>query len=566
MKTPERLRGLIEKLRQRRTRTRSATGPMWQRLEKQAAAVQEESDEPRDGEVLDFLLRTEYAVEEYQQRNVFDYFLKSGIDRPGQINLAFEDLGYNALWGARIDVLRLAAAAHGFLFLPLTGAVRPEIALTGAHSRLVLVCYQHDRLRNRANPRPVCLADMHGRSGQLKLQLGVEVGAQLSLSANPLHLELIALGVTARAVAAGSGGVDGTLVHLSDPEPRFYSRDERGGRLQADTVSALRSRCAHGVARGADGRNRLHKERPRASADPVCSFSSWTQSGELSGALKAEARGTGFAASLKLAAKGPEARYSIKCARQRLQLVADDDIVTTHDAELVYKTVTRQWYEADAELGVNVAGAYGVRPKKGILKGKKTVLSSLRYRGGVLDWSRREPRATVGDAAFYVGQSITIDSLLSYVSGDMAADDRRRFVEGTAQSLCAPPWTLEKLLGEAEELIMSLALDPAVTPNALLLEAAFAARPPAAHQPKELIEELDRHRHHLDCLRLRFRLKDSVANNAPVLKLGFLPFALDVYFQLDKISETGSQGLVDLHTTAFGANPRQPLPPMILIS
>src|SRR5262245_11805329 len=73
---------------------------------------------------------------------IVTYLIKSGLDYGGQLNFAFQTIGHGGLFGARIDVLRMALTAVGLPFLPLTGALRPELSAKAARHRLLLVEHQ----------------------------------------------------------------------------------------------------------------------------------------------------------------------------------------------------------------------------------------------------------------------------------------------------------------------------------------------------------------------------------------------------------------------------------------
>jgi hypothetical protein len=508
--------------------------------------------------------------------DVLNYLLKTGIDYKGQVNYAFQQLGYGASAGVSVDVLSLGLTAVGFGYLPLTGTVSPNLSFKAARERLVIIEYQNDRILDSPNATPVCLEEMQGVTGTLHLSLGIEAGPSFSPTKHIPGLEQFAFGLSVSATAQVSGSYEGTYVRIWDPQPRYYTRSERWGRLRADAYAVLSG--------SAPRRSQLDPSAPH------CSFTAWTQSGEADASVGAKASfsmsgalsliGKNVTASGKGSAsasvKGPSLQRSWKWSSYRLQTLAANGIVMTQDVELTYKKLTTQLLEIDADAGVS--GKAEVKPVSTPASksfkhrfGKdttKTRLNALGYRAALLYWRHAgRTRSALDGSGFQIGHSVSLQSLVTLLDGSMNDEDTNNFMTALAGALKVNPDWLGVFLSESSDTIASLALDTGAQPSALLIEANFRARgvnlnwtprnDAEAIHPPHLLRSFAESSLTLETLRLRYRMKDDVSSDR-AFKLGISLPIVDLSIELDRLSDCGSEGVVDLHVTEFGGRTVQP--------
>jgi hypothetical protein len=350
-----------------------------------------------------------------------------------------------------------------------------------------------------------------------------------------------------------------------DGRPRYYARAERSGRLANDATLVLAGSATTSAP---------------TPFNPLASYTVWTQSGEGVVSADAELRakvgfGQTVGAELKPSLKGPRLQRSWSWSSARLQTMAANGIVMTQDSELTYKKTSGQLLQVDAELRATAgaAPAYASKPKKDLFglkkKSEHTFVNALAYRAGVIFWYRGDRRLRVlHGSGLQVGHSVTLPALAALFGGDLEEQRKHDFIVTLATALRVDGAQLWTFLCEAQDLIESLVLDPGVKPGALLVEAAFRPAQAGFHrlshtlvegaQPPAFLDALCGDGMSLEALRLRYRMRDTESKDRTLFKLGVYPYASEVYTQIDKIEQYGSEGIVDLHVTGFGPRTVQP--------
>jgi hypothetical protein len=486
--------------------------------------------------------------------DVLNYLLASGIDYKGQINYAFQAVGLSGSAEVGIDVLKLAGLAAGLPFLPVTLQVSSSSALAGARHRLLVVEYQND------NPTPVALEDMRGFTGTFSVGLGVKTGFELSPTKDVPGLEQVGLSFSVGATGSATANYTGTYLRVSDPRPTYYKRSDRSSGLSSD-VRALLS-----------GKDRAGGPRPKGF-DPQCSFTIWTQNAEANAGLEAAIKASLAGGSAEAGATGPKVEGKFKWQGYRLQTKAADGIVMTQDAHLTYKRVSTQLLQLDlkAEAALPSDQApealklppVASKAKEDVFglgdKTTKVFLNALSYRSATLYWDAANPtRRVVAGNGVQLGHSVSIENLAAVVDGTLDDVRRTSFVKALAAAIKVSPEILEAFLDDAKDTIADLAADPSVQPDALFLEANFAASAlrldqlfkPGAKEPTAFLDLFESSALGLETLRLRYRISDKQSNARSLIKLGFT-WSVEVDFKIEKIEDYGSGGWFDAHTKAF---------------
>jgi hypothetical protein len=505
--------------------------------------------------------------------DVLNYLLKTGTDYPGQVNYAFQTQGYSGLLGAKIDALAMGLTAIGLGFVPVTGSFRPELTAKGARHRLVIVAYQNDKTPSYPNTTPLCLAEMQGVTGTLRVQLGIEVGPQWkSPTLDIPGLEQLGFSFSIKATAGASGGYEGTYLRVWDAAPKYYSRNERGTRLQNDVRAVL----------SGSGTKEGEKAPPFF---PLCSFAMWTQSGDVGASIDAELKAKAVlnktvGAEVKPQAKGPKIQRTWKWSGYRLQTIGANGVVMTQDAELTYKKLSTQILQLETEVKgtLTTQNAYssksfkdmfGLKKKTDKYVPKSMQVNTLSYRAGVLFWHHSDVSARLlAGSGYQIGQSVSLPSLVALFDGSLDEDRWTEFIVNLASSLKVEPDQMGEFLTDSSDIIASLALDPKAKPSALLIEANF--HPGDANlnwfpkseaerdQPPPFLDTFAQSALTLESIRLRYRMSDASSKDSTVFKLGVNPGLVEAYIQLDRIEQYGSEGIVDLQVTSFAGQTVQP--------
>lgn len=501
-------------------------------------------------------VQTVQGAQSASDTDVLNYLLASGIDYKGQINYAFQTVGLSGSAEVGVDVAKLAGLAAGLPFLPVTLQVSASSSLTGARHRLLVVEYQNDN----NNPRPVALEDMRGFTGSLNVGLGVKTGFEFSPTKDIPGLEQAGLSFSVGATGSASANYTGNYLRVSDPGPTYYKREDRSSGLSADVIKLL------------SGRDRAGGPRPKGF-DPQCSFTMWTQNAEANAGLEAAIKATAANASFEAGATGPKFEGKFKWQGYRLQTKAANGIVMTQDAHLTYKRVSTQLLQLDlkAEAAATSDAAPGglklpplaSKAKEDVfgLKDKttKVFLNALAYRSATLYWDATDStkRLTAGNGV-QLGHSVSIENLAAVVAGTLEDARRTSFIKTLATAIKVSPGDLESFLDDAKDMIANLAADPSVQPDALFIEANFAASSlrldqlfkPGAKEPAAFLDMFESSALGLETLRLRYRISDEQSNARSLIKLGFT-WSVEVDFKIEKIENYGSGGWVDVHIKAF---------------
>lgn len=157
---------------------------------------------------------------------IFDYFMKVGADYKGQVQSCYDILGKAVEGTVSID--------PGQIFLPGT-TCEINASVKASNSDALLITMTVGPTTDVA--KPMCFATMAGAHRSMAVTLGAEVGfkAPEVLPEVPDNLaEVASWELEAKATVQASVGYTGEYQHVSDPAPRFYTRDEVRSKLRED--------------------------------------------------------------------------------------------------------------------------------------------------------------------------------------------------------------------------------------------------------------------------------------------------------------------------------------------
>lgn len=163
---------------------------------------------------------------------IFDYFMKVGADFKGQLQSCYDLLGKGVEGSVAIDPAQI--------MLPGTTCSVEASAKATSSSATLLTLTVHPRLDN---DRPMCFGTLLGAYRTLELTIAAEVGFKAPdvLPEVPEGLaEVASWQLEAKAVARAGASYNGEYLHVSDPAPRFYARDQVRTLLRED-FAAVRS-------------------------------------------------------------------------------------------------------------------------------------------------------------------------------------------------------------------------------------------------------------------------------------------------------------------------------------
>ncbi|HUU39392.1 MAG TPA: hypothetical protein VMW42_00480 [Desulfatiglandales bacterium] len=330
-----------------------------------------------------------------------------------------------------------------------------------------------------------------------------------------------------------------------------------------------------------------------------CSLKYWGHQGGAGAGVSASAEAGAFAPGLgmgaKVTVKGPSVEGSIKYASYRLQTITKYNKVKTQDTLVTYKQISGDVVGIEAEGTIKV-------PNKELTgqvgKTKRwSVLNSIAYTSAICYWSPGEVdssdktvRSRTGSGICFA-HSITPGALISYYKavGQNLLYNRAKtaiqfkqltkteksawaFVNGLAKALRTTPEQVEFFLNqeEAKDLLGGKDLfDEEFAPGAVILEATFNVTKnmmikteekntsdKMGHKmqgvaiDKNLIKTFTKVKGELQSIRLRYRICDFADYGQVKFALGF-KLVVSVGIELSRVSEAGTDGLVDLFTCWF---------------
>lgn len=170
---------------------------------------------------------------------VAHYFIKDGLDIPGQVSTYFSEVGIGASSEAKVDVASLLGlnikTPKNFPIsakVGLEAEVGASVALSGAKGSLLFIEYQPDIAEYKANEHkeytPVCFGALTGGKANLSLGVSASVGlvAEASVSVEPFEaLEISAFSASAKAFSVeAEAEYAGTCFKYTTTNLKMYPR------------------------------------------------------------------------------------------------------------------------------------------------------------------------------------------------------------------------------------------------------------------------------------------------------------------------------------------------------
>lgn len=296
-------------------------------------------------------------------REKLDYFMATGFDFRGQVNTAYETLGYGASVNLKVDVAQIFLPGS-----PLTSSVGGGLSFKAAPHRFMMLEYQGDSLADfdgfRLHPEytdsdledrqlglPVCLSRMTGAWTSMKVAIEAEAGVKASNMVPLVDVESISLGFEAKITGYAGAGYEGTYITASDMEPHWYERGKAN--IEQDVVGfiAKEKRAANLPKTGA------------LDFNPYCSLRLWTHTGDAKAGISTGAsvsvgkseEGYGPGASWGATLQLPEIKGMLKCTLYRVQTPTAAGIICTQDTVITYKQVGGTLIGITAEISLGLA-------------------------------------------------------------------------------------------------------------------------------------------------------------------------------------------------------------------
>jgi hypothetical protein len=296
-------------------------------------------------------------------REKLDYFMATGFDFRGQMNTAYETLGYGASVNAKVDIAQIFLPGS-----PLTSSVGGGLTFKAAPHRFMVLEYQGNSLEDfdgfRLHPEyakwapddqhrslPVCLSRMTGAWTSMKVAVEAEVGVKASNMVPLVDVESISLGFEAKITGYAGAGYEGTYITASDREPHWYERGKAN--IEKDVVGFIAK----------DKRDFTIPKTGIIDFNPYCSLRLWTHTGDAKAGISASAsvsvgkseEGYGPGASWGATLQLPEIKGMLKCTLYRVQTPTAAGIVCTQDTVITYKQVGGTWIGITAEISAGLA-------------------------------------------------------------------------------------------------------------------------------------------------------------------------------------------------------------------
>lgn len=513
------------------------------------------------------------AVQSMQQRSppgasissaqLFDYFCKTGLDFPGQANVAIERIGYsvNANVGMRVTPL--------VSFGRVSATVGGEAARQPVRLFMALVQHVCGVTVGPEQSKPICLMVMggHQSSSQVRVKVHGSVGFNMEPSLPALEAALFNL----KLEVAGDGGGNLASTYLevfADPsKPQYFARGSHDAMSRAfrDLVSSSPEPLPAEV----EGKGKLFLSlRVQSNVATL----------ETSAAIGASVSSPVVNASAEVNAGGPRVTYAYSTRIYRLQTRASNGQFMTQDSEILLKQADTKILKLDAEVEARlnkspIAGipASRIPPAKHDFNGRSygaASVKSLSYRSAVWFW--KEMTAGVHDnlcgSGIVYGQSVTTDLLLRLYGDEASRTACDPAIEALAAALCVKTPRLKEYLNDVRQLITDWA--PEERPTVFLIEAAFSVLGGGLFhkkgEPPVFMQNFENNRQgELASFRLRLRIKDCVAKDEQWFRLGFDVKAAKLDIKAETIEHFDSEAMVDLNVKEFPGT-RTMIPPPIL--
>ena len=402
--------------------------------------------------------------------DIFNYFVKAGIDYNGQLNSCYDEMGKGITGKMKVD--------PAAIFLPgttasISGSVSAKII---QHTLVVL-----QRQPEKHNPDPIFFGCMIGGCGELTVKVEAEAGFKTPelLPSSNLCPECLSYSLEAKAVANAGIQYEGKYLHISDPAPQWYSKSDRNimikhfanvtkgkstekmvkdealqlfakspytKKFRPRFISSVgterlidqlfKARKARGLTTGLhrEIRHAIRRLQPYRKTYPFkefCSLKLWGHSGNAHAGVTASATASisvnassaNVTGGLSAEVKGPSIKGEIKKTIYRFQtyIPKKPKIVITQDTTITYKQIRGDIFKASigAEASLSVGNVErGVDVERD--NGKDWVaLNSMAYRSAVAYWNPPSSETTgnvdtLQGSGYVFGQSVIIENLKPY--------------------------------------------------------------------------------------------------------------------------------------------------------